>query len=96
MIHNNNCDFENFDENTDDYISCDVQWLMFSKGYVLKQNGMNWVKKDNEQNYEEKWKNGEYNDFVDNCHIHNSKGCLKNYEKYDPKGYANFIEDFKQ
>ena len=92
MIHDNNCDFENFEKNTDDYLSCDVQWLMFSKGYVLHQDSFEWVKKDSIENYEQRWKNGWYHAFVDSVHVHNSKGCLKNFEKYDPKGYAKHME----
>lgn len=90
--HDNNCNFENFDENTDDYVSCDVQWMMFSKGYVLSQNSYEWVEKSTIENYKEKWENGYFHEFVDNVHLHNSKNCLKNYEKYDPKGYAVHME----
>ena len=53
MIHDNNCDFENF---------------------------------------EKRWKNGWYHDFVDSLHVHNSKGCLQNFEKYDPTGYPAHMQ----
>jgi|TARA_B110000438_G_scaffold46694_1_gene46866 hypothetical protein len=93
LIHDNNCDFENFEKNTDDCLSCDVQWLMFSKGYVLYDGGdMEWHKPEDIENCQEKIENCQVLTFTDVDHLHNSEGCLKNFEKYDPKGYAKHME----
>ena len=85
--HNCNCGDE--DDMETDATSCDVQWLMISKGYVLYDGGdMEWYEPKDIKNCKEQIENLQVLDFVDIYNIHTSEGCLKNYEKYEPVSYA--------
>lgn len=80
---NHNCNCGDEDDLEIDPTSCDVQWLMLSKGYVLYDGGdMEWHKPKNIKNCKEEILNLQVLDFPDISHIHVSNGCLKNYEQF--------------
>ena len=78
-----NCTCGDEDDLEIDPTSCDVQWLMLSKGYVLYDGGdMEWYKPKDIKNCKEEILNLQVLDFPDTSHIHVSNGCLKNYEQF--------------
>lgn len=79
-----NCDCGDEDDLEIDPTSCDVQWLMLSKGYVLYDGGdMEWYEPKDIKNCKEQIENLQVLDFVDISHVHVSDGCWKNFKNYD-------------